>query len=311
MAPALHVVMYHYIRDLPNTPFPRIKGMLTSAFQQQLTVLQQRYEMATLASALDFLRGTYTPSRDLCLLTFDDGLKEHYTAVAPILADRGIQGLFFVITSCLQEQRVASVHMNHFLMAALDFAQYQQAFVHKLNALAPHLSASSQVDAAIAQRTYRWDTPEVASFKYLLNFVLEADIRDTVVKTLFEEHIATEQAFAPTLYLSWDEVRAMQDAGMLIGGHSHHHQPLATLAAEALHDDLSTCQRLLEKHLRPQARWPFSYPYGKQTTFNAAAVNELSQLGITCAFCTEVGDNLPGTDVFAIRRIDCKDAPQA
>jgi peptidoglycan/xylan/chitin deacetylase (PgdA/CDA1 family) len=145
----------------------------------------------------------------------------------------------------------------------------------------------------------------------LLNFVLETDVRDTVVKTLFEEHIAAEQAFSPILYLSWDEARAMQDAGMLIGGHSHQHQPLVALSAGELLADLSTCQRLLEEHIRPQARWPFSYPYGKQTTFTAAAVHELRQLGITCAFCTEVGDNLPGTDVFAIRRIDCKDAPQA
>lgn len=33
MSPTLHVVMYHYIRDLPRTPFPRIKGMLLSSFQ--------------------------------------------------------------------------------------------------------------------------------------------------------------------------------------------------------------------------------------------------------------------------------------
>ena len=90
-SPALYVVMYHYVRDLPHTPFPRIKGMLTSAFRQQLTALQSLYEMATLESALDFLRGRYTPSRPLCLLTFDDGLKEHYTDVTPILVDTGVQ----------------------------------------------------------------------------------------------------------------------------------------------------------------------------------------------------------------------------
>jgi hypothetical protein len=183
--------------------------------------------------------------------------------------------------------------------------------VHTLRDLAPSLNVASQVDGAVAQRTYRWDMPDVAAFKYLLNFVLDADIRDTVVKTLFEAYIAAEQAFSSTLYLSWDEARSMQDAGMLIGGHSHQHRPLATLSADELCAELSTCQRLLEEHLHPQARWPFSYPYGKQATFTAAAVHELHQLGVTCAFCTEVGDNLPGTDVFAIRRIDCKDAPQA
>ena len=95
-------------------------------FSGSWQALQDCYEMATLESTLAFLQGTYTPARNLCLLTFDDGLKEHYTDVTPLLADSGIQGIFFPITSCLQEHRVASVHMNHFLMAALDFAVYQQ-----------------------------------------------------------------------------------------------------------------------------------------------------------------------------------------
>src|SRR5215510_12254727 len=135
MPSVLHVVMYHYVRDLPNTPLPRLKGMLTSTFRQQLCALREHYELATLESALAFLQGTYTPARDLCLLTFDDGLKEHYTEVMPLLVEHDIQGVFFLITSCVEEQRVASVHMNHVLMATLDFVEYQQAFFQRLYAL--------------------------------------------------------------------------------------------------------------------------------------------------------------------------------
>ena len=131
--------MYHYVRDLPKTPFPRIKGMLTSDFRRQLQALRSRYEMATLEIALDFLKGTYTPSRDLCLLTFDDGLKEHYTDVTPLLVEYKIQGLFFMITACLYENLVVPVHMNHFLMAALDFEQYRTAFLNRLADSQPKL----------------------------------------------------------------------------------------------------------------------------------------------------------------------------
>jgi peptidoglycan/xylan/chitin deacetylase (PgdA/CDA1 family) len=302
--------MYHYVRDLPNTPFPRIKGMLTSDFRRQLTTLRDRYEMATLESALDFVRGVYTPSRDLCLLTFDDGLKEHYTEVTPLLADYGIQGIFFPITSCLQEHRIASVHMNHFLMAALDFKFYQRIFLQRLNDLAPHVQASVEVNPTVAQRTYRWDTPEVASFKYLFNFILDGDLRDRIAKILFEEHLADEKTFSLTLYLNWKEARQMQAAGMLIGGHSHQHKPLAALCDEELCWDLGTCQRLLVEHLQPQSLWPFSYPYGKKDSFSDITIRQLRQLGFTCSFSTDVGTNLPGMDVFALRRIDCKDAPQ-
>jgi peptidoglycan/xylan/chitin deacetylase (PgdA/CDA1 family) len=303
-------VMYHYIRDLPHTPFPRIKGMLIKDFRQQLAALQQCYEMATLESALDFLRGVYHPSRDLCLLTFDDGLKEHYTDVMPLLVEHKVQGLFFVITSCLQDARVASVHMNHFLMAALEFEHYQRVFCQTLGDVAPHLGAAMEVDAEVARRTYRWDTPDVACFKYVFNFMIDSDIRDQVVKALFEKHIADEAAFSSTLYVSWEEARQMQAAGMLLGGHSHQHKPLATISSEESLWDLGTCQRLLTERLHPQILWPFCYPYGKRVSFTDTTVRQLTHLGVVCAFSTERGANLPGTDTFCIHRLDCKDVPK-
>src|SRR5712691_6277952 len=84
-APCLRVVMYHYVRDLPKTLFPRLKGMMPDAFAMQIANLQRRYEVATLEAALDFLAGRYRPARDLVLLTFDDGLKEHFAEVTPLL----------------------------------------------------------------------------------------------------------------------------------------------------------------------------------------------------------------------------------
>lgn len=308
MSAALHVVMYHYVRDLPNTRLPRLKGLLTSVFCQQLRALREHYELATLETAVAFLQGTYTPPRDLCLLTFDDGVKEHYTEVTPLLVAHGIQGIFFLITSCLQEQRMASVHMNHVLMATLEFPEYQQAFFKHLHTRMP-LSDMPQVDPHAAQRTYRWDTPEVAAFKYLFNFILAPEVRDQVVHSLFTDYIAPEASFAPSWYVSWEEARSMQNAGMVLGGHSHQHLPLASLPPATLAWDVNTCQQLLHTNLHPQTYWPFSYPYGKTTTFNAQTITHLRAAGVTCAFCTEVGSNALGSDLFAIRRIDCKDAP--
>ena len=117
----LSVVTYHYVRDLPRSQFPNIKGLLLSDFRRQVDTLASQYEMATLESALAFINGDYQPSRDLCLLTFDDGLKEHYREVTPILEDRGIQGVFFLTTTCIEDHRVVLVHKNHFLSASLDF----------------------------------------------------------------------------------------------------------------------------------------------------------------------------------------------
>jgi peptidoglycan/xylan/chitin deacetylase (PgdA/CDA1 family) len=304
----LRVVMYHYVRDFAKSPFPHLKGMPLEAFDRQLDALGALYEMATLESALAFLAGYYRPKRDLCLLTFDDGLAEHVTLVTPLLAARRIQGLFFLITSCVEEQRVAPVHMNHFLMAQLGFRSYAARFERLL---AERLAGEPRpaIDPVLAARTYPWDAAEVAAFKYLFNFGLEFGLRDAVVGELFRAELGDESSFARALYVSWQQARYMQRAGMLLGGHTHRHQPLATLDEARLRSDLETCHELLCGRLAPQSLWPFCYPYGKQDSFDARAVQLLKRLGFCCSFSTESGPAEARSDLFAIRRLDCNRLP--
>lgn len=305
MAATLTVVMYHYVRDLPSTRFPRIKGLLTDDFRRQVAALVQRYEMATLESALAFVRGEYRPKRDLCLLTFDDGLKDHFTEVLPILADRRLQGVFFIPTACVEETRVASVHKNHFLLAAVEFEEYRRAFLDELKRRRPE--TNTDVDRATVAATYRWDIPEVAAFKYLLNFGVPERLRDAILDALFVAYLGDEQAFARELYLSWQDACQMQDTGMVIGSHSHNHTAMSILSDDRQREDLDACTNLLQRHLRPQPLWPFSYPYGKRHTYNDLTVHTIRELGYCCSFGTESGVNYVGQDLFALRRIDTKD----
>jgi peptidoglycan/xylan/chitin deacetylase (PgdA/CDA1 family) len=300
--------MYHYIRNLPATKYPRLKGMLLDDFNAQIKVLAQKYEMATLESAMEFIAGTYRPSRSLCLLTFDDGFKEHYQDVAPLLAEQKIQGIFFLITNCIEERKVASVHMNHFLMASLELPIYRQELTEYM-----HLSGEDEilrrVDPQKAARTYPWDSFEVAVFKYFFNFVVSLKERDRAIKRIFERHLGSEANFSGELYVSWKEAREMQSMGMIIGGHSHRHEPLSSLRKLELRLDLERCRCLLDKHLLSQPDWPFSYPYGKCDSFTERTMEELKLLSFDCSFSTEAGSNLPNCNPFSLRRIDCKLAP--
>jgi len=188
--------MYHYVRDTAGTPFPALKGMPVAGFREQVTQLASQFEMASIESALDFMTGEYRPRRDLCLLTFDDGLREHYTEVMPFLHEKRIRGVFFLITGCLEDRKLTAVHMNHFLMASMDFQDYADAFFRKVVAICPDAFAPLNVDAAAAAQTYPWDTPEVARFKYLFHFGMDTELRDGAVRELFVEHIGNEAEFA-------------------------------------------------------------------------------------------------------------------
>ena len=304
--PELHVVMYHYVRDLPRTRFPRIHGLLPDEFRAQIDELSSHFEMATLESALDFLAGDYHPTRDLCILTFDDGLKEHVTNVMPLLAERGIQGLFGVITNCIEDHRVAPVHMNHFLTAMLDFKEYRSAFEREINGFEPGLIQRTRIDSAAARRSYPLDTAEMASFKLLLNFLLPSHIRDTAIQRVFDHYCGPEKEFADELYMSWSEVRQLQRAGMLIAGHTHWHRPLSTLNDLELAYDIGVSRALMDMHLEPQHQWPFSYPYGKRNSYSDKVVGKLREAGYHCAFGTERGHNHVDTPLFDLYRTDCK-----
>jgi peptidoglycan/xylan/chitin deacetylase (PgdA/CDA1 family) len=282
--------------------------MLLDDFRAQIAGLATHFEMASLESAVDFMSGEYRPRRDLCLLTFDDGLKEHYTEVTPILHDKRIRAVFFPITGCLEDRNVAAVHMNDFLLASMDFEEYSKAFFSRVAAMSPDGLPPQNVDVARTAGDYPWDTPEVARFKHIFHFCIDPEIRDRAVREIFAEHIGDETTFAESLYLSWDDVRKMQKAGMAIGGHSHRHNPLANLTPAELASDLETCHHLLHQKLLPQPVWSFSYPYGRKESFHLRAVRTLQELNFRCAFSTEASDNRRGADKYMVGRTDCKKA---
>ena len=304
----LRVVKYDYVRDVSKTPFSKLSGMLVDDFRAQVVALSAQFEMASLESAIDFMAGEYRPRRDLCLLTFDDGLKEHFTAVTPILHERRIRAVFFPITGCLEENKMTAAHMNDFLVASVDFGEYSGGFLRKVEELLPGAVPPADLDAGRAQRMYPWDTPEVARFKHLFHFGMDTAVRDLTVREMFTRHIGDETAFAESLYFSWDDARKMQKAGMAIGGHTHQHRALANLTSIELTWDLETCHKLLHQKLLPQPVWAFAYPYGKKDSFHLRAVRKLQELNFHCAFSTEASDNRRGADKFTVGRTDCRKA---
>jgi len=87
--------MYHYVRPLAQSAYPRIKGLDTALFDAQLDYLAHYYEPVTMENVLGALKGkTELPERAV-LLSFDDGYRDHYEEVFPRLEKRGFKGAFY------------------------------------------------------------------------------------------------------------------------------------------------------------------------------------------------------------------------
>jgi peptidoglycan/xylan/chitin deacetylase (PgdA/CDA1 family) len=79
-------------------------------------------------------------------------------------------------------------------------------------------------------------------------------------------------------YMTWDQLRQMQKAGMTIGSHSRTH-PELTAAHAALNDEIDGSRRDMEEHLGTTPDF-FAYPYG---AWNARALNAVRAAGYLAA----------------------------
>ena len=86
------LVMYHYVRD-PDPRHPGIAAITLDDFEGQVEHLLRHYEPLEPDSLLAAARDG-SPIPDGFVLTFDDGVRDHYDNAAPVLERHGIHGIF-------------------------------------------------------------------------------------------------------------------------------------------------------------------------------------------------------------------------
>jgi len=96
------ILMYHYVSELPPDAdvYRRDLTVLPERFEAQLHYLfREGYQTVTLADVHARLTtGKPLPARPI-VLTFDDGYKDAYTIVTPLLQQFGFVGEFFVLAT--------------------------------------------------------------------------------------------------------------------------------------------------------------------------------------------------------------------
>lgn len=303
--PQVTIVMYHYVRDTMETPFPAIHARSLMEFERQLDHIAGQYEVIPLSRYARFLRGLEDglPAQ-CCILTFDEGFKDHIKHVLPSLQKRGFTAAFFPITETVTEKRVATVQKGHFLMARLGPHRFSEALEEKLALL--HLpSVDTVTTAKPTALPYRFDDPDTLKLKNRIAG-LPLLARREALDALFRKFITKdESAFSEELYLSERDIQIMQQSGMEFGVHTHTHPRLSLLPIERQKEEIERAQGILARILG-QTPSTFSYPYGD---YNDATIKILNDLGMDLALTTKVGVEKEHADRFQIKRVNTNDLP--
>jgi peptidoglycan/xylan/chitin deacetylase (PgdA/CDA1 family) len=299
--------MYHYVRDSAATPFPAIRALPPAMFEQQLDWLQCGYRLITPGELEAAVAGHGTLPENAALLTFDDGLIDHYRTVFPILRRRGLAGLFFVAQdACAVAPRVLGVHKTHFLLASLGSEAFGRAV---LDACEPALAGSDRARRRHIFGADRWEYADERAIKDLLNYELSFEEAGRVLGSLFERSLGGETEFARDLYLDAAMIGEMAQAGMAFGYHTRSHRMLSRLTAAEQELELRDGVRWI-RDLTGQASVSFCYPWGGPRTYTSDTVRILREAGYSVAYNTvrrrlDVTRDTP----FELPRVDTRDLP--
>jgi len=306
----LTIVVYHYVRDLPRTRYPKIKGLLTEKFEGQLDYITRHYRVCSMKQVIESWRNGEELPPNACLLTFDDGLLDHYLTVFPRLEERGIVGSFYPPAEAIERHKVLDVHKIHFVLAsATDDKKLADDL---LDLIRPYRSDYDIPNDADLYKQYadvdRYDPPEIVFIKSVLQRGLPEQVRAEIVHGLFTRYVTgNETAFAKELYVDLDQLRCMARHDMEIGGHGYKHVWLETLSRTEQQEEIDRTINFLTKISGEKpSDWIMCYPYG---SYNNVTLELLNPVGCILGLSTRVDLVSDFSNPLELARLDTNDLP--
>lgn len=315
----LTIVMYHYVRDLVHSRYPRIHGLQIELFREQVQFLKKNYNFVTVEQILDAYENNSV--RDLpehpVLLTFDDAYKDHFDFVFPYLEHEHIQGAFYAPVKAVTENTILDVNKIHFILAStpeeklsqlLGELKYQLDYYRKDWNLHNYDYYFDKL--AVANR---FDSKEIIFIKRLLQVELDERLRKIITNDVFQKVVGMDEGmFSRELYMSMDQIKCMVDNGMHFGSHGYDHYWLNSLSKDKQKFEIQKSLEFIKEIGGDTNNWTICYPYG---AYDEDTISILKENGCKLGMTTRVGvadlEDKQGDVIFKLPRLDTNDLPKS
>jgi len=307
----LTIVMYHYVRDLPHSRYPGIKGLSIEAFEGQLDYLTKHYTVCSMREVQDAVRGRGVLPERACALTFDDGFIDHFSVVFPRLVARGLTASFYPPVAAVEQRAVLPTHQIHLILASArgDAAALAQRVRQRIEAHRDAGSPSATVLYATHAVPSRFDDADVAFVKRVLQKELPPRVRNAIVRELYDEYVGVDPCvMARELYMDLAQLRCMVQHGMQVGGHGAEHVWLDTLSRADQEQEVARTLALLGEVYGGKPRdWVMCYPFG---AYDASTLEVVAAAGCAVGLTTRVGVAHDLAEPLVLPRLDTNDLPR-
>lgn len=289
--PTATILAYHRI-GWPETERGRLDSKLLSAsptgFDWQMDYVRRHFEVLSFEDLIDrFCTGRPLPP-NAALVTFDDGYRDNYDLAYPILRRYDLPATIFLVTGLIDStQRMWWDE----LAAIVSTTEAKRVSVPGLG----RIRLETSRDRLRAMERLR------RHFK-----AISDDERRNRLKALRNElGSGMQPEVEERTYLTWDEVRTMNQHRITFGAHTHSHPILTRVSIERAEQEIADSKRIVERELGQPVRF-FAYPNGRRGDFDAQTRMILSEHGFEAAVTLVHGSNSlkdDGVDLFTLRRI--------
>lgn len=307
----LLIVAYHYVRSRNGLPHPGIHPVTMEEFRDQVSRLQKRWRVISPDEAQQWARGGKLTG-DSVLITFDDGLVDHYHAAKEVLNPLGIRAAFFVPTLPFHEQRGLGVHLVHWLRAHTEPEQFQRDFVNALpEASRVHFESHAMRKKwqKAAHETYQFDVPEHRLLKYFINFIMPAEELTANCERMLNAHGVSMTEFHKQTYLSRQQLEDLIQVGHTVGCHGHSHLPFSRLHGPSEQKEMTTCLETVRSWQGAHPEW-VAYPYGGDWALPRNPAAFCRRWGFDFGLTYRRGWNDRSIPPVQWKRIDVNEIPQ-
>lgn len=305
----VNIVMYHYVREIKNSNYPKIKGLEISGFRRQLDYLTNNFNIIKAEDVINFVKNGDNLPEKSCLLTFDDGYKDHLIFALPELLKRNLQGSFFLSAKPVIERKILNVNRIHFILASTNNLADLVNNVNKL--CIEHGITSEELDSFKSQYAIPslYDSADVMYVKNLLQHGLSENINNFICSKLFRTYVNRDELdFADDLYISFDETKKLISSGMYVGSHGYKHLHLNKESYDSQSSEIDLSLKFLKDVGASTIDWIMCYPYG---AYNDDTLKILSERNCAVGLTTKVGIAEVKRDFsLELSRFDTNDYPQ-
>lgn len=252
---------------------------ISDQFLPHITHLYQVRDSQTFKTDLDYLLKHYTPidlttllahiyegkplPKAAFLLTFDDGLSECATVIAPILQQKGIPATFFINSDFIDNK-------------ALMFRYKASLLIELLKENTPAQQQLVQQQLSTHQLPFKGIKESLLAVRWPHQPVL-----DQLAQALdysFEEFLRQKQP-----YMTTAQLQHLLQQGFDIGGHSQNHPTYNLLSLPEQLTQTTACQAALEQQLELSNK-VFAFPFTDYGVSAAFFEEILGQAGFQLTF---------------------------